>query len=215
MISELIDRKVTIRGASPTAHVKQRLAQAATELNRAGMLQAQCEVINEALCQFTAMLYQRDSDGVLANVDARTGRLLVPAPWGDSGWKQWGLRQWEARILRSLLLTRLQDAKRPPLFDFNNHSRTWYLNSGDYPSLEAATHYLQRGAVKLAEWRNVSGDFHAKEAERKRTTSAPQAETRRKQTGAYQEANRNQAGNTVKVRQPQEQLRSGAKVGGV
>ena len=99
MITELIERKVTIRGASPTAHVKQRLAQAATDLNRAGMLQAQCEVVNEALCQLATMLYAKDSDGALANVDTRTGRLLVPAPWGDTGWKLWGLRQWEARIL--------------------------------------------------------------------------------------------------------------------
>ena len=50
MIEQLIDRKMAIRGASPTAHVKQRLAQAADDLNRAGLLQAQCEVVNEALC---------------------------------------------------------------------------------------------------------------------------------------------------------------------
>jgi len=153
MIEQLIDRKVTIRGASPTAHVKQRLAQAATDLNRAGMLQAQCEVVNEALCQLATMLYARDSDGGWANVDGLTGRLLVPAPWGNSGWKKWGLRQWESVVLRSVLMARVPNVKPLPLFDYCDTARTWHLNGSSYPTLADAQNYLQRRPITVAEWR--------------------------------------------------------------
>ena len=135
MISELIDRKVLIRGSSPTAHVRQRIAQAADELNLAGLLQSQCELANEALCLLTAILYQADSDGVWANVDARTGRLLVPAPWGNRGWKQWGLRQWEGVVLRGALMRRHRSKKAVPLFDYSNLTRAWYVNLTTYQAL--------------------------------------------------------------------------------
>jgi len=167
MISELIDRKVLIRGSSPTAHVRQRLQQAATDLNRAGLLQAQCELMNEALCRFTTMVYQRDTDGTWANIDARTGRLLVCAPWGNSGWKRWGLRQWEAVVLRAVLMSRFKESTRPPLFDYSDHTKSWYLNANSYPTLDVAQTYLERSTIALGEWRQYGDAYHQKAIERK------------------------------------------------
>lgn len=150
----IVDRKNEIRGlAQPASAIKQRIAQAAQDLNRAGSMALHVELANEALTKFTLMLYQRDSDNGWANIDARTHRLLVPAPWGSAGWRVWGLRNWESRILRSIMLERVRDAKRPCLFDYNSDNRTWYLNVLDYGVIEAAQHYLQRSPITLAEWR--------------------------------------------------------------
>jgi hypothetical protein len=93
---------------------------------------------------------------VLANVDTRTGRLLVPAPWGSLGWKRWGLRKWESETLRAILMARVEDRSRPCLFDYNTESRTWHLNTSDYSTLQAATFYLERGAIRLNEWRKCT-----------------------------------------------------------
>ena len=151
---QVIDRKNEIRSmAQPAGMVKQRIAQAAQDLSRAGSMALHVEMANEALCKFTAMLYQRDTDGTWANVDAITHRLLVPAPWGSAGWKRWGLRKWEGAVLRSIMLDRVRDSRRPCLFDYNAEGRTWHLNLVDYPTLDAADHYLKRGAISLPEWR--------------------------------------------------------------
>jgi len=166
MISELIDRKVLIRGSSPTAHVRQRIAQAADELNRAGTIAARVELVNEALCKFAILLYQKDTDGTLANVDGVTGRVLVCAPWGSAGWQRWGLRNWEARVLRSVLMARLHDAKRPPLFDYGNN--TWYLNRAHYRSVGQAQHQLEQAPVTVSEWRNHAKRYAESETSRKR-----------------------------------------------
>jgi len=154
MIEQLIDRKVTIRGASPTAHVRQRIAQAADELNRAGAMAARVELVNEALCKFAILLYQKDTDGTFANIDSVTGRVLVCAPWGSAGWQWWGLRNWEARVLRSILMSRLTDAKRPPLFDYGNN--TWYLDRSHYRSIGQAQHHLEQAPVTVSEWRTYA-----------------------------------------------------------
>ena len=157
---QVVDRKNEIRlTAAPTAVIKQRIATAAQELSRVGDMAARVEIANEALCKFTAVLYERDGDGVPANIDAVTYRLLVPAPWGSAGWRAWGLRKWEAGVLRSILIARVKDTKRPCLYDYNHESRTWHLNAYDYGNLEAAQHYLNRGAITLAEWRKCSKSY--------------------------------------------------------
>lgn len=153
-LMQTIDRKNEIRAAAlPASMVKQRIAQAADELNRAGSMALHVELANEALTKFTLMLYQREQDGGWANIDQRTHRLLVPAPWGSAGWRVWGLRNWESRILRCVMLERVKDARRPCLFDYNTDNRTWYLNVTDYGVIAAADHYLQRSPITLAEWR--------------------------------------------------------------
>ncbi len=163
---ELTDRKQILRAAAnPPAAVRQRIASAADELNRAGAMAMCVELVNEALCKFTTMLYSKDSDNVYANIDPVTGRLLVCAPWGSAGWKRWGLRNWEARVLRAVLLSRLQ-AKPLPLFDYGN--RTWYLNRGHYRTVGMAHAYLEVAPVALAEWRKYAKKCAEGETTRKR-----------------------------------------------
>lgn len=157
---QVVDRKNEIRTMAQPAHmVKQRIAQAAQDLNRAGSMALHVELANEALCKFVAMLYHKDQDGAWANIDGRTHRLLVPAPWGSKGWRKWGLRKWEGAVLRSIMLARVQDARRPCLFDYNGEVRLWFLNVTDYGVFDAAQHYLNRSPVTLAEWRKYASTY--------------------------------------------------------
>lgn len=157
-LTQVVDRKNEIRTLpEPPAHVKQRIAQAANELNRAGNMAARVEVINEAVCRFTHVLYQRDADGFHPNLDAVTKRIIIAAPWGSRGWRRWGLRHWEAGTLRKILLNRQANftpKQRPPLFSYSE-SRYWYLNTYDYPNYDTAQNWLTRGAVTLQEWRQA------------------------------------------------------------
>ena len=156
-IDTLSDRKQAIRGLpTPPKFVSQRLAQAAQDLSRAGDLAARVEVVNESLFHCITMLYQRDTDGTYANINPRTYRLLVPAPWGSRGWKRWGLRHWEAGLLRGVLMERLKDSRRRVLFDYNAHAHTWHLNLSDYRIADAALNYLEKDPVSIREWRKFS-----------------------------------------------------------
>lgn len=169
-LSQIVDRKNEIRDLTqPAGVIKQRIAEAAASLNKAGSMAMHVELANEALCKFVVILYQKDVDGIWANIDARTHRLLVPAPWGNAGWKRWGLRNWEACIMRKILLDRVSDKKRPCLFDYNVEAKIWHLNVIDYPTIDAAEHYLRRGAISLTEWRKH--DTQYKQARNKITTT--------------------------------------------
>jgi len=163
---ELTDRKQMLRmAANPPAAVRQRIQSAAGELNRVGAMAARVELVNEALCKFTHMLYERDTDGALANIDFITGRLFVPAPWGSVGWRVWGLRNWESRIMRAVLVSRL-DAKPGALFDYAD--QCWFLNRSQYKSIHAAQFYLEHNPITLAEWRKHAKAHAESEAQRKR-----------------------------------------------
>jgi hypothetical protein len=156
-------RKPEIRVSKPREYVVQRLADSAAQLSRAGVMAARVELVNEALCRLTELAYQRDSDGVLANVDSVTYRLLIAAPWGRGGWKRWGLRNHESRILGKILRTRQAAFKpsqgRPPLFVYDDDTRYWLVNMGDYETLASAHWYLQKGAISLAEWRRAGTEY--------------------------------------------------------
>ena len=161
-INALRDRKETIRQAHPAGHVRQRIADAAEQLNLAGRLAERVELVNEALCKLTTLLYLPDSDGRAANVDSVTFRLLVPAPWGSRGWRRWGLRAHEAETLRCVLLDRQRSHRvgaRSPLFTYDVDTRSWYLNVGDYPRVDAALLWLRHSAITLAEWRRAGVEY--------------------------------------------------------
>jgi hypothetical protein len=157
-IAELIDRKQEIRTLpAPPAYVRKRMAEAAQSLNRAGDAAAKVELLNEALAHYTGILYALDSDGIYANIDPLTGRLITAAPWGNKGWKHWGLRHWEAMILRRVLMARLDNPRHISLFDYNRELNSWHLAISSYPTLERAKAYLQHCAISLSEFRTASG----------------------------------------------------------
>ena len=158
---ETLDRVTDIRHAeTPGSYIKQRLAESAGNLSKAGELQARVEVINEALTKFVQLLYQADTDGGFCNVDCATFRVLIPAPFGSAGWKRWGLRSWEATALRRFLSHRCTEkGKRPALFEYNFEARTWHLNALDYSTFEAAGHYLKREPMTVKMLRQLSSDY--------------------------------------------------------
>lgn len=169
-VLDTVARKFDVRAAQPKEYVRQRIAESAAELSHKGYLAARLEIISEALHRLCGVLYELDSDGGLANVDRVTHRILVPLPWGSSGWNRWSLRAWEAEALRNILRTRqASEARiRPPLFDYNDEGWTWHLNYSDYPGLAAAQFYLQREPIRLAELRSFHDGYRMREAERKR-----------------------------------------------
>ena len=142
--------------SDPGNFVKQRLARNAGSLDLAGSVAMHCSVINECLFKVVDVLYTKDSDGVWANVDCVTHRLLIPTPWGNAGWQRWGmLRRWEASVVSSILIERSTQprATRPALFDYNEHSRRWHLNLNDYGSIGLAQRFLEKEPISLADWR--------------------------------------------------------------
>lgn len=161
---ETLERIPGIREAETPGHyIKKRLAKTAQELSLRGDLQAHVEIINEALCKVTELLYQADTDGSFANVDHKTYRILVPVAWGSDGFKLWGIRQWEADVMRAILIDRSnQKNKRPALYDFSTVNKRWFLNVSDYGSYELAQRFLQREPVTLATWRIFSTQWHEK-----------------------------------------------------
>lgn len=147
------------------AYVKQRLTVNTATLTRTGEMAARVEAITEALVRFTKLLYELDTDGTLANVDFRTGRILIPAPFGSVGWKRWGLRDWEGRVVRRFLMDRCrQRAGRPALFDFNDGQRTWHINNVDYATWIDAAGFLQTEPLTVRALKKLSDDYRKKRA---------------------------------------------------
>jgi hypothetical protein len=151
----LLDRKQFIRLAQPDAHIKERLAEAAAELNRAGTFAARAELANEALSQLIVLVYTKDDTGAV-NVDTRTWRLLIPAPFGEAGWRRWGLRQHEARTLRRILLARQKEGNTEPIFIYDPECRSWLLNGHHYRSKSQALACLSAYPITAKEWRRYA-----------------------------------------------------------
>ena len=160
---DIIERTQTIRelASNPDKAIKQRMAQAAAELSRAGSNQTRVELLQEAVLAMTKLCYEADPDGQPANIDSRTYRLLVPAPWGRAGWKRWGLRAWEAEILRQILIVRCQMRRVEPLFDYNTEARTWHVNMQHYSRLDLALMYWKQNPITLKEWRRFADVYRA------------------------------------------------------
>lgn len=165
-LNTLVDRAVEIRNAIVSPNLKQRLADAAQELSMAGNNQARVELLNEASLALTRVLYETEADGAWANIDRRTHRLLIPAPWGRSGWRKWGLRQWEATILRNILQVRCQMRRTEPLFDYSEEGRSWHLNLRVYGRLDQALMYWKANPVTLKDWRMFADIYRQQAHER-------------------------------------------------
>jgi len=165
----LFDRALeTTQTLSPT--LKQRIEQAASELSLAGHMQAHLDIAVSAMARLIVELYVLDTDQRPANVDARTGRILLrPLPWGESGAIRWGLRRWEGQCLRRLVLDRVGARRRlPALFDYNTESRQWHINLQDYQTADAALTWLKKDGPRLAEWRSIVDDYRISARDRMR-----------------------------------------------
>lgn len=126
------------------------LRQVAQNLSRRGQAAAKAELFNHVLAAAADLCLETDEDGRLANVDAITGAVLVPLPWGEGGYRRWGLRVTECRQLRYILLRRAE-RDRPPLFDYDPTIRRWVFPVS-WGRRTAAT-YLRAAPITLAEYR--------------------------------------------------------------
>ncbi len=152
-IDTLIERTQTIRSTTVDRTIKQRMAEAASNLSLAGSNQMRIESITEAVLALTNACYEADPDGGPANLDNRTHRLLIAAPWGRAGWKKWNLRYWEAEMLRQIMIVRCQMRRVDPLFDYNSEARTWHVDLAIYPRLDQALLYWKSNPITLKEFR--------------------------------------------------------------
>lgn len=167
-INKLLERPVQIAVPELKSY-RQRMAAAADELNRAGQFQRHLDHVTDSVVGLVSILYATDADHRPANIDVQTYRILIPLPWGEAGWRKWGLRRWEAGCLRRLLMERSRGGRRlPPLFDYSEFSRQWHINVSIYPDAEAALQWLKRDGPNLAEWRTVVSDCRAQASERMR-----------------------------------------------
>lgn len=122
---------------------------AAQNLSRRGVAAAKVELFNHVVAAADLCL-EYDADGRPANVDAITGAVLVPMPWGEAGYRRWGLRVTECRCLRYILLRRAE-RDRPPLFDYDQAMRRWVFPT--MWSRRTAGSYLSLQPITLAEYR--------------------------------------------------------------
>lgn len=148
---------------TPGTFIKQRLSANAEEMSNAARIQGSVEVANEALCRMAAICYET-VERTLVNIDNCSFRLLVPAPWGDAGYQRWGMRAVEARILRAVLMSRVQREPEVSLYHYN--SRQWSLNYQTYKSSSMALEYLKSRPVTAREWLRHANAWHEQERQR-------------------------------------------------
>lgn len=136
---------------APTAAVSRpqgKLRRAAGALSRRTVHQARAELCMQRLHLAAAMLYEVDDAGELVNVDADTGRILIPLPWGRAGRSPWGLTGNEGDTLRYIV-------RAWALFWYDASGRTWCVDLGRYPTAEAAHDYIERHAITVSTWRQA------------------------------------------------------------
>jgi len=162
-VEQLIDRTAAVRLMDkPNKAIKKRIAAKAEDLSLAGRLAERLTLANEGIFKLTQLIYHADTDGSFANVDPKTGAILIPLPWGKLGHQHYNLRRTEADLCRMILLGRqrtletmkpAERAKYPQLYYYARDWRKWFANLDAYPTFDHAQHWLQAGPLTLQEWR--------------------------------------------------------------
>ena len=145
-------RTETVAGAQSNVERFSPLRALATNLSRRGVAMAKVELFNHAVATAADLCLETDPDGRPANVDHVTGAVLVPLPWGEKGYRMWGLRVTECRQLRYILRRRAEH-DRPPLFDYDAGMRRWVFDR--FWSQNTAAGYLRASPITLAEYRQA------------------------------------------------------------
>jgi hypothetical protein len=147
-LTATMERKVQLSTAQPQRHT--RLRAAAQSLSLRNVDAAVCELFNEALGRLTLLAYEQDAGG-LCNVDAATGRLLIPLPWGRAGYARWELRAQEANILRQILFDWQQEPQ--PLYQYDKLRRSWFVNLYDFGDVELDKGWLRQHQLTISVFR--------------------------------------------------------------
>lgn len=163
-VEETLQTIQTIRqGQTPGPYIRQRIQISADNLSNKARVEGALAVVNEALNKLAAALYET-VDFIPVNVDSRTYKILIPVPWGDSGYHIWKLRSTEARLVRWILMARCKRNPDQALFLFSNHY--WYVNARIYSSAALAADYLKTYPITMREWDKHNHAFKESEAAR-------------------------------------------------
>lgn len=154
-VVQTLERKVAPAQAKPRRHTVMRTA--VETLSRRNFAAAKAELLNEVIHRLTALCYEIDDSRQLCNVDATTGRILIPMPTSRPGRPRWGLYRSEGDTLRRILFAWQGSDTRPPLFVYDPTDRRWYVNLHDYPTLDAAQFWLGRNPITAALFAQKSG----------------------------------------------------------
>lgn len=153
IVKHFEEHKDEILTAKVLRHARQRAADVSASLTRRGAAEATAQLLNVAVEKLIGYLYEKDSDGVPANVNA-DGRIEIALPWGSVGRPLYGLRRTEGDSLRRYVQF-LEDQARPVrLFYFENGR--WWLNVFDYPTKDKALGYWRIVSVNASIWRRFS-----------------------------------------------------------
>ena len=148
-----LERGAEILTGNVSPRTRARMKARAEEISRVGDLAAHAATVEAALMKAIQIVYEADTDGLPANFDLHTGQIWIALPWTKTGWKLYGLRDWESDLLRWILLRRLTNGAIESLFDYNQSARRWVLRSDIYPSKERALAWLKADPVTVHEWR--------------------------------------------------------------
>lgn len=136
----IADRKDQVERFAP-------LREVARNLSRRGLAAAKAELFNNALAALADLCMEWETADRRANVDV-DGRLLVPVPWGDAGYRVWGLRVTEARILRRIMLQRAAHAGALWYYDVDGRCWLWNLEHRKATAIS----YLTNHPVTVGEY---------------------------------------------------------------
>jgi hypothetical protein len=162
-----LERASGVLTGNPSPNTRARLQAKAERISRAGDLKAHLAVIESALMKAINILYESDTDGHPANYDYN-GQVLIALPFTYSGWKLYGLRNWEADCLRRVMLERLKRTEGYiPLFDYAPATRRWYLRIDAYKTEAHALQWLKVDPVTVTEWRAALQRFYTQRAKYK------------------------------------------------
>ncbi len=166
--TKFLERGQEIVGGNVNPPSRARIKVQAEELSKAGDLKAHAGVGEAALMKAITIIYEPDTDGLPANFDVYTGQIWISLPWTKTGWKLYGLRDWEAEALRWILLQRLARGGIEPLFDYSSLARRWSLRNDIYPSKESAVGWLKSDPLTMKEWRLALKRFQDRQARYRR-----------------------------------------------
>lgn len=165
-LNNLFERAHDVARAVPHVSPQKRMSQRAEELSRAGTMQAHLDVCVAAMVALTNVLYATDADNRQPNLDEVTGRILIPLPWGSTGYKRWGLRRWEGYVLRKVLIAKCRRGGAV-LFGFDDATNQWYLDTETFPTVNSALLWIHQHGPTLHEWRPIINEYRTREQERK------------------------------------------------
>lgn len=131
-----------------------RAQNVSAQLTKVGAAAGYAEKLNSAAFEAIHRIYTPDLDGVLCHVDAATGRILIPMPWGSVGRPLYGLRRTEGDTLRRYL--QHLEAQKHPRRLFWCEGQRWYLNLREYPDLEDALLYWRLVELSAVHWRRFT-----------------------------------------------------------